>query len=108
MPSNGPTSTFPRRRISRSTIIEQENHAIRRRSTIVMPTAILYLVGIVFCDMDGRSGGAAEHGAAGIAGRFAEALLDADQLVVFGEAIGAGQRAGLDLSAIGRHREVGD
>src|SRR5690349_21022872 len=36
MPSNGPTSTFPRRRISRSTIIARENHVISHRSTTVM------------------------------------------------------------------------
>src|SRR5579863_3350044 len=35
-------------------------------------------------------------------------LLDAQQLVVFGGTIRARQRAGLDLPAIGRDREVGD
>ena len=46
--------------------------------------------------------------AAGIERRFAELLLDADQLVVLGEPVGARQRAGLDLPAIGRDREIGD
>ena len=37
-----------------------------------------------------------------------EVLLDAQQLVVLGDAVGAGQRAGLDLPAVGGHGEVGD
>jgi hypothetical protein len=35
-------------------------------------------------------------------------FLDADQLVVLGQPVGARQRAGLDLPAIGGHGEVGD
>ena len=35
-------------------------------------------------------------------------LLDPDQLVVLGEPVGARQRAGLDLPAIGGDGEVGD
>jgi hypothetical protein len=38
----------------------------------------------------------------------AQLFLDADQLVVFGEPVGARQRAGLDLAAIGRDGEIGD
>ena len=40
--------------------------------------------------------------------RIAELLLDADQLVVFRQPVGAGQRAGLDLTAIGGDRQIGD
>src|SRR5208282_4523295 len=39
---------------------------------------------------------------------WAEFLLDPQQLIVLGGALAARQRAGLDLPAIGRHREVGD
>src|SRR5712691_8081065 len=35
-------------------------------------------------------------------------LLDPQQLVVLRDAVGARERAGLDLPAIGRDREVGD
>src|SRR6185437_574355 len=49
-----------------------------------------------------------QHGASGIYGRSAELLLDADQLVVFGQPVGARQRPGLDLPAIRRDREIGD
>src|ERR1700749_4417897 len=38
----------------------------------------------------------------------AQQLLDAQELVVFGEPIGTRERAGLDLPAIRRHREIGD
>src|SRR4051794_17661703 len=120
MPSSGPTSTLPRRRISRSTIIGEENHELSLRSTKVMLDALLRLLrhrlfGIdrpsAACEergVDGQSGGAAEHAAAGKESRFAKAFLDADQLVVFGKAIGTRERAGLDLAAIGRDREVGN
>lgn len=33
-------------------------------------------------------------------GRRAQTFLDADQLVVLGQAVGAGQRAGLDLAGV--------
>ena len=49
-----------------------------------------------------------ERLAAGIARRVAEILLDAQQLVVLGDAVGARQRAGLDLQRVGGHRDVGD
>src|SRR3954454_2983513 len=39
---------------------------------------------------------------------LAELLLDAQELVVFGGAVGARKGAGLDLTAIGGDREVGD
>src|SRR4051794_33602634 len=52
--------------------------------------------------------GSAEDVAAGIFGHRAQLLLDADQLVVLGETVGAGERAGLDLPAIGGDGEVGD
>ena len=35
-------------------------------------------------------------------------LLNAQKLIVFGSAVGTGERAGFDLSAIGRDREVGN
>src|SRR4051794_10070606 len=43
-----------------------------------------------------------------IARHRAQLLLDPDQLVVLGEAVGARQAAGLDLPAIGGDGEVGD
>src|SRR2546430_8899162 len=45
---------------------------------------------------------------AGIFRLLAELLLDAQELVVLGGAVGACQRAGFDLAAIGGDREVGD
>ena len=47
-------------------------------------------------------------GAAGVARRGPQLLLDADELVVLGQAVGAAERAGLDLPAVGGDREVGD
>src|SRR5271165_3783914 len=44
----------------------------------------------------------------GVAGLIAELLLDPDQLVVLGQTIRPRDRAGFDLSAIGRNREIGD
>ena len=43
-----------------------------------------------------------------IHGEVAQFFLDAEQLVVLGHAVGAAQRAGLDLSAVGGHGDVGD
>ena len=37
-----------------------------------------------------------------------ELLLDAEQLVVLGHAVGAAERTGLDLSAVGGNCDVGD
>src|SRR3712207_4062371 len=51
---------------------------------------------------------APENGAPGVARGRAELLLDADELVVLGQAVGAAEGSGLDLTAVGRHREVGD
>src|SRR4051794_23319839 len=47
-----------------------------------------------------------ERAAAGVARLLAELLLDADELVVLREPVGAGKRPGLDLPAIRRNREV--
>ena len=44
----------------------------------------------------------------GIMRDLAQLLLDAEQLVVLGEPVGAGEAAGLDLPAIGGDGEVGD
>src|SRR5579883_3225850 len=46
--------------------------------------------------------------APGVARLVAQLLLDTDELVVLGEAVRTRQRAGLDLPAVGRDREVGD
>src|SRR5258706_2593281 len=43
-----------------------------------------------------------------IAHRLAEVFLDAQELVVLGDAIGARQRSGLDLQRVGADRDVGD
>src|SRR5690349_7249039 len=46
--------------------------------------------------------------AAGVARRIAQLVLDAQQLVVLRDPVGARERAGLDLPGVGRDREVGD
>src|ERR1700733_10813411 len=46
--------------------------------------------------------------AAGEAGGRAELFLDAQQLIVFSDAIGAGSGAGLDLSCPHSNDEIGD
>src|SRR5690606_29571091 len=51
---------------------------------------------------------AAERALSGVARGPAELLVDAQQAVVLRHAIGAAERAGLDLPRPGRHREVGD
>src|SRR6185503_20602090 len=51
-------------------------------------------------DVKGRS--------AGITCSVAQVCFDAQQLIVFGDAIGARQRSGLDLSGIGGDGEIGD
>lgn len=45
---------------------------------------------------------------AGVLGGGAELLLDAQDLVVLGEALGAARRAGLDLPGGEPHHQVGD
>src|SRR5206468_10405845 len=49
-----------------------------------------------------------ERRAPGVPRRVVELVFDAQKLVVLGDALGAGRRAGLDLAAAGRHGEVGD
>lgn len=49
-----------------------------------------------------------ESGTPGISRLAAKLLLDAKQLIVFRGAVGTRQRAGLDLTAVTGHREVGD
>src|SRR5271166_6401411 len=49
-----------------------------------------------------------DRGAAAVARLRSELLLDPQQLVVFRGAVGARERAGLDLPAIGGDGEVGD
>src|SRR6476660_2415731 len=51
---------------------------------------------------------AREGGSTGVAGGVVELLLDAQQLVVLGDALGARGGAGLDLAAVGGDGEVGD
>src|SRR5580692_3879490 len=46
--------------------------------------------------------------AAGEAGRGAQFLLNAEELVIFGDAVGSGGGAGLDLPRAHGHDEVGD
>jgi hypothetical protein len=45
---------------------------------------------------------------AGEACGAAEILFEAQELIVFGDAIRARQRSGFDLSGIGRNREIGN
>src|SRR5690606_16916926 len=45
---------------------------------------------------------------AAVLGVAAQFLLDAHKLVVLGDAIRSRRRAGLDLAAVGRHRDVRD
>src|SRR3989475_5937800 len=49
-----------------------------------------------------------ERRAAGVDRRVIEDLLDAQQLVVLGDAVRAGRGAGLDLAAVGGDGQVGD
>ena len=49
-----------------------------------------------------------ERGAAGEARGRAELFLDAQKLIVFGDAVGAGGRAGLDLAGAHGDDEIGD
>src|SRR5690606_40689322 len=49
-----------------------------------------------------------ERAAAGVPGRVVELLLDPQELVVLGDPLRPRRRAGLDLAAPGRHREVRD
>ena len=51
---------------------------------------------------------ARERAGAGVDGRVVELLLDAKELVVLRDALGASGGTGLDLAAVGRDREVGD
>jgi hypothetical protein len=49
-----------------------------------------------------------ERGARPGYGDVAQVFLDAQQLVVLGDAVAAAQRAGLDLAGVGAHGDVGD
>jgi hypothetical protein len=49
-----------------------------------------------------------ERAQAGIHGVFAKQLLDAQELVVFRQTVGAAQGTGLDLAAVRGDRDVGD
>src|SRR6185312_17045984 len=54
----------------------------------------------------GVSGEVEERAAAGVARRVAQVFLDAQELVVLGDAIGARQRSRLDLPGVGAHGDV--
>src|SRR2546421_9366190 len=41
-------------------------------------------------------------------GVFTQTLLDTEQLIVFGDPVGATEGAGFDLAGVGGHRDVGD
>jgi hypothetical protein len=45
---------------------------------------------------------------AGVGSIFTKLLFDAEQLVVFRQAVGAAERAGLDLAAVRGHGDIGD
>src|SRR5258706_13512188 len=57
-----------------------------------------------------RTGGglSAKNGTPRIERRVTQLFLDTQQLVVFGQTVGARQRAGLDLPAVRRHRQIGN
>src|SRR6266581_1300636 len=55
-----------------------------------------------------RSAQRAEGAAAGIARRAAELFLDAEELVVLGDPVGARGGSGLDLAAVAGHRQIRD
>ena len=55
-----------------------------------------------------RSSGRLDRCAARVARLIAELLLDPDELVVFRQPVGAGERPSLDLPAVGGDREIGD
>src|SRR5688500_18197957 len=50
----------------------------------------------------------AYHALAGESGGIAQLLLYPDELVIFRQTVGAGQRTGLDLTAVGRDCQIGD
>src|SRR5690606_14077748 len=56
----------------------------------------------------GSTADAAKTARSCVYSRVAELFFDPDQLVVLGEPVGASERAGLDLTAIGGDGEVGD
>src|SRR5690606_36592610 len=56
----------------------------------------------------GLGGEPREGAGTGVDRRVVELLLDAQELVVLGHALGPGGGAGLDLAAVGGHRQVGD
>src|SRR5262249_27965086 len=88
-----------RRRISRRIIM------LRRESRVSHRVNSLFARSVLFAR---TALAAAQHTRPSIACGGAELLLDADELVVLGEAVGARERAGLDLPAIGRDGEIGD
>ena len=49
-----------------------------------------------------------ERRPAGVDGRHPKLLLDPQKLVVLGDPLGAGRRAGLDLADAGPDRQIGD
>ena len=57
---------------------------------------------------DVEAGHVGESVSASVHRVLAERFLDTQELVVFGDAVGTGQGAGLDLRRRGRHRQVGD
>src|SRR5258707_8412011 len=97
MPRIGPATRRIRLRSSAAMLIAVKNHASTQASILVSPEAAW------------NCGSASpQHALPGMARGGAEQLLDADELVVLGEPVGARERAGLDLPAIGGDGEVGD
>src|SRR5437667_8875628 len=106
MPRTGPAISRARFLISRTTRIAAGNHERVAGSNTYLRPPRIFSVRTGSRRFSARSA-APQHASAGIAGGAAELLLDADELVVLGETVGARQRPRLDLSAIGGDGKIG-
>src|SRR5438876_11132969 len=87
--------------------MKAENHERVAGSNTYLRPRRIFVVRDRIAKFTARSA-APQHASPGIAGGATELPLDADELVVLGETVGARQRPRLDLSAIGGNGEIGD